>query len=169
MSTVQGKLSSVGKSMQTTGKNMTLGLTAPIVAIGAKSVSMAADFDKSMRTMSAVAGVPGPQLEKLRKLALKMGQDTVFSAGEAAEAQLELAKAGVSTADIMGGALKNTLDLATAGDLNLADAAQIASNAMNTFNIKGSDSPTGCRRVCRSSQCVERRRKRSRYGPNTGW
>jgi TP901 family phage tail tape measure protein len=53
---------------------------------------------------------------------------------------LELAKAGVSTSDIMGGALANTLTLATAGDLDLATSATIAANAMNVFDIKGKDS-----------------------------
>ena len=113
------------------------------VALGVFSgsaIKTAADFDTTMRTMSAVAGVPGPQLEKLRQLAVRMGRDTVFSANDAAGAMLELSKAGISTKDIMGGALKNTLDLAAAGNLDLATAATIASNAMNTFGLSGQQS-----------------------------
>jgi len=70
---------------------------------------------------------------------LKAGKDTVFSATEAATAEEELAKAGISTSNILGGALTGALSLASAGSLNLADAATIASQAMNIFHLKGQD------------------------------
>ncbi len=111
-----------------------------IGAIGVSIVKTGADFTKSLNAMEAVAGVPGPELEKLRQLAIKLGADTTFSANEAAAGMLELAKAGISTADIMGGALANTLSLATAGELDLANAATIVGQAMNTFNLSGSES-----------------------------
>ncbi len=111
-----------------------------IGAIGVSIVKTGADFTKSLNAMAAVAGVPGPELEKLRQLAIRLGADTTFSANEAAAGMLELAKAGISTADIMGGALANTLSLATAGELDLANAATIVGQAMNTFNLTGRDS-----------------------------
>lgn len=122
------------------GNRMTLGYSLPMIALGKRAIDTAVEFQKSMNTMAAVAGVPGPELEKLRKLAIKLGQDTVFSANEAAEAELELAKSGLKTADILGGALKNTLDLATAGDMDLAEAAGIAATAMSVFNLNGKQS-----------------------------
>lgn len=126
--------------MTAAGRTMTTHVTLPLLALGAAGVKTAVDFEKSMNTMKAVAGVPGPELEKLRELAIKLGADTVFSANEAAAAMLELSKAGISTSDIMGGALANTLDLATAGDLELAEAATIAANAMNVFGLSGQKS-----------------------------
>ena len=111
-----------------------------IAAIGKSVITSGIDFTKSMNSMAAVAGVPAPELEKLRALAMKMGADTVFSAGEAAAGMLELAKSGITTSDIMGGALKNSLDLATAGELDLATASTVVGQAMNTFNLTGKDS-----------------------------
>lgn len=131
---------SAGDKLGSAGRKMTLGLTLPIVGIAAAGVKTAGEFEKSMNTMEAVAGVPGPELEKLRKLAIKMGADTAFSANDAAGSMLELSKAGVSTADIMGGGLKNTMSLAQAGGLELAEAATVASNAMNVFGLSGKDS-----------------------------
>lgn len=125
--------------MTSVGRQLTTAVTLPIAGLAAKSVQLAGEFEKTMNTMRSVAGVPGPELKKLDALALKLGRDTVFSANEAAQAMLELAKAGVSTSDILGGGLKQTLSLATAGDLELADAATIAANAMNVFQIKGND------------------------------
>ena len=116
---------------------------AAAVGIGkflADSVAVASEFDTTMRTISAVTEVSGKSLDRFKDLAIDMGQRTVFSANEAGEAILELSKAGVKTADILGGGLKNTLDLATAGDLELAEAATIASNAMNVFGLSGTES-----------------------------
>jgi TP901 family phage tail tape measure protein len=137
LDSVPARMDATGKSMMKFGGIATLGVTLPLVGIAKQAIETTATFDKTMRTMGAVAGVPGPKLEQLGDLAKKMGANTVFSANEAASAMLELSKAGVRTADIMGGGLKNTLDLATAGDLELAEAATVASNAMNVFNLSG--------------------------------
>jgi TP901 family phage tail tape measure protein len=133
-------MQNAGSKMNQVGNKMTLGYSLPMIMAGKHAIDTAVDFSRSMNTMAAVAQVPGPELEKLRQLAIRLGEDTVFSANEAAQAEVELAKAGVSTADIMGGALKNTLDLATAGDLDLATAATIAANAMNIFELGGKKS-----------------------------
>lgn len=136
---INGSISKAGQQLARTGTRLSLGVTLPLVGIGVKAVETSLEFTKTMNTMAAVAGVPAPALEKLRALAIKLGQDTVFSANEAGDAMLELGKAGVSTSDIMGGALKNTLDLATAGDLDLASSATIVANAMHTFGLQGKD------------------------------
>ena len=96
-------------------------------------------FDKAMSEVGATSGATGAELEKLRQAALQAGADTAFSAGEAAQAQAELAKAGVGTADILGGALTGALSLAAAGGLDLATAAEIAAQTMTTFGLAGSD------------------------------
>lgn len=129
-----------GQKLAATGRRMTLGVTVPLGLAAAASVKLAGDFTKTMNTMGAVAGVPAPELEKLRGLAVQLGKDTVFSTNEAAQGMLELAKAGISTEDIMGGALKNALDLATAGDLDLASASSIAATAMSVFGLSGKES-----------------------------
>lgn len=103
------------------------------------SVELQAQFSQTMNTMAAVAEVPAAGIKNLSALALKMGADTTFSANEAADAMLELAKGGISAADIQAGALSGTLTLAAAGGTDLATAATIASNAMNTFNLHGKD------------------------------
>lgn len=122
------------------GSTLTRRATIPLLAAAGGAVKLAADLDTTFNTMEAVAGITAKQRESLEALALTLGKETVFSANEAANAQLELAKAGISVADIQGGALKNTLALATAGNLELTEASTIAANAMNTFNLSGSQS-----------------------------
>lgn len=99
----------------------------------------AANFEKELSGVAAVAGASSAEMDQLRDAALEAGKATVFSASEAAKAEAELAKAGISTADILGGALTGSLDLAAAGQLELADAATISAQAMKQFGLRGSD------------------------------
>jgi TP901 family phage tail tape measure protein len=78
-------------------------------------------------------------LEQLRAAALETGHAFGLTAIQVAQAEEELAKAGVSVAEILGGALSGSLALAAAGELSVAEAATIAVQAMNAFNLSGSD------------------------------
>lgn len=128
--TTAGKLSAAGKGMSKS-------LTLPLVAAAGVSVKLAADFEKQMSSLGAVADAPAAQLEKLRKQALKAGADTAYSAKEAAVAQTELAKGGIGAADILKGALGGALSLAAAGELELGEAASTTANALNLFGMGG--------------------------------
>lgn len=104
-------------------------------------VKRSMEFDKAMSSVGAAANASGGRLEALRKAAIKAGADTQYSATEAAKAEEELAKAGVSTRDILGGGLKGALNLAAAGQISVADAAETAASAMTQFGLKGKDVP----------------------------
>jgi TP901 family phage tail tape measure protein len=73
----------------------------------------------------------------LREAAIKAGADTSYSAKEAADAITELSKAGVETADILSGGLTGALNLAAAGSMEVADAAELAATAMTQFKLGG--------------------------------
>ena len=94
-------------------------------------------FDKAMSGVNAVADVNTRQLGRLRQAAIDAGRDTAFSASEAAQAEAELVKAGVSTRDVLAGGLRGALDLAAAGKLDLANAATITAQALNVFDLRG--------------------------------
>ncbi len=104
------------------------------------AVKRFAEFDAAMSAVQASTGATGEQLDALRDAAVKMGADSVFSAREAAEGINELGKAGVSTADILGGGLKGALDLAAAGQIGVAQAAETTASALNQFGLEGKDS-----------------------------
>lgn len=113
------------------------GLSAAFV-LAAKA---AMDFDRQMSAVGAVADASAADLGNLRAAALAAGKATVFSASESAKAEEELAKAGVATKDILGGGLAGALNLAAAGQMDLADAATIAAQAMNIFSLNGAAVP----------------------------
>lgn len=114
------------------------GVIAGGFAVAAKS---AADFDKQMSAVAAVSGATEDELEKLRQKALQLGKDTAFSASESALAMEELVKAGLSVEEVLNGAADATVALAAAGGVDLPQAAMIASNAMNQFNLSAKDLP----------------------------
>lgn len=137
-----GELDSLGQKSPEKFKKVTdaaAGAGLAMVGVAGYAVKMAADFDKQMSEVAAVADSTGKGLDSLRAAAIQAGKVTAYSATEAASAEAELAKAGVSTKDILGGALSGSLNLAAAGQIDLADAATVAAQAMNTFHLKGSD------------------------------
>lgn len=101
-------------------------------AIGG-AITKSADFEARMSSIKAVTGSSTDVMKQFHDAAIKAGADTAFSATEAADAIEELAKAGVSTKDILDGGLTGALNLATAGELDLKEAAEIASTALNAF------------------------------------
>ena len=110
-----------------------------LVAGFAIAAASAAKFDKALSNVRAVTGASAAEMGKLRSAALEAGKTTSFTATQAADAEAELARAGVSVADITGGALKGSLALAASGQMDLADSAVIAAQAMNTFHLQGKD------------------------------
>jgi TP901 family phage tail tape measure protein len=110
-----------------------------MLAMFAAASFEAARFEKAMSGVGAVADATSEQMAQLRDAALAAGRDTAFTASQAADAEGELARAGVSVSDIVGGALTGALSLAAAGQLSLGESATIAAQAMNTFGLKGAD------------------------------
>lgn len=116
-------------------------LGGAVVAGLGMAVSKSMEFETSMSAVKAATGAAGIALEDLRETAMKAGADTQYSATEAADAITEMAKAGVSAEDIMSGGLTGALSLAAAGQLDVAEAAGIASVAMTQFGLAGEDLP----------------------------
>lgn len=129
----------LGEGITELGSSMTLGLTVPIVAAGGAATSMAAGFDDAMSQVQGALGGASTDMDGLRNLALQLGADTVFSATESAQAMVELAKGGLTEAQIKGGALAASMDLAAAGQLNLADAAATTVQMMGSFGLGAGD------------------------------
>lgn len=137
-STVAG-LKGFGSAFTDIGKQLSFRVTLPLVALGTSAVKTAADFDVSMAQIAVATETPVAGLESLSNLAKQLGADTIFSANEAADAMLELAKAGITPAEIQAGSLKNTLDLAAASGMTLSESAIVMASSMNAFGLDADD------------------------------
>lgn len=105
------------------------------------SVSAAGNFESTLNRFSAVTGdslaSAGMDVEDFSDLFLQMGADTQYSAQEAGEAAVNLAKGGIAPLDIAAGALAATLALAAAGELDLATSAEILAKQLGVWAAKG--------------------------------
>lgn len=118
------------------------GIAGLAIAAGfGAAVTAAANFEQRMSAVQAVSGASQAEMDQLSQKALQLGKDTSFSATEAAQAIEELVKSGISVPDVMNGAADAVVALAAAGEIDLPQAAQIASNAMNQFNLSAQDMP----------------------------
>ena len=141
LGSAEGRLKSFESEASHMGTALTLALTAPLVMVGKSAVDSAAKFGTGMNVMQAVTGATGKEMERMRGLAIELGKDLTLpatSAIDASEAMIELAKAGLSVNDTMGAA-KGVLQMSVAGNLSNAEAAKIAANALNMFNLKGTE------------------------------
>jgi len=102
-------------------------------------VKGAAEFDKSMSKVKASGKDAADNIDALRAAAIKAGADTMYSAADAASGITDLAKAGVSAKDILGGGLSGALSLAASGEMDVKDAAEVTATALAQFKLQGGD------------------------------
>jgi len=101
----------------------------------AKSVAnIGVEFEHSMLIVKGVTRATGQQFEDLTNLAKKLGETTEWTAQQAAGGLKFLGMAGLGAEKSLK-ALPGMLDLATAGAIDLAVAADIATNAMTAMQI----------------------------------
>lgn len=127
-------VSKLGKA----GATMSAAVTLPLAGVATMALKSAGDFESSMNVLQSVSGATAGDMQALTEQALRLGAETSFSAGEAADAMLELGKAGMGTKDIMG-AMPGVLSLAAAGNMDVGAAAEIAANAINTFGLDATE------------------------------
>lgn len=138
------KLKTVGNNISSAGEKL-LPVTAGVMALGTAAVTTAANFESSMSQVQATMGITKDSIstvngesvntmDTLGKLAKKMGAETAFSASECAQALNYLALAGYDTQE-MCDTLPTVLNLAAAGDIELALASDMVTDAMSALGM----------------------------------
>lgn len=138
------KLKTVGNNISTAGEKL-LPVTAGVTALGTAAVATAASFESSMSQVQATMGITKDSMSQvngesvntmdtLGELAKKMGSETAFSASECGGALNYLALAGYDTQE-MCDTLPTVLNLAAAGDIELASASDMVTDAMSALGM----------------------------------
>ncbi|QTJ50470.1 phage tail tape measure protein [Dolosigranulum pigrum] len=130
-----GTFERVGKTMQSVGKSLTKGVTLPLLAVGAYATKTGAEFESAMSKVSALSGATGKDLSTLEKAAREMGRTTRYGSTEAANALSYMSLAGWDTQQMVKG-LKPVLNLASAGQMDLAQASDIVTDMMSMFGLE---------------------------------
>lgn len=113
---------------------------AGIGAALTQGIRVAGDFESTINQVAAAADLGADAIAGLSKIALDFSKGTVFSANQAAEAMLALAKAGITPAEQAAGSLTATMQLAATEGLELSFAAEVVANTMGAFGLAAKDS-----------------------------
>ena len=109
-----------------------------ITNLGRKVFDLQKEFSFMMSRVQALTGASDTLSKALNKQAQILGKKTQFTAVQAAEAMTFLAQAGLDANKIYS-AMPSTLELAAAGQISLAEAADISTNVMSAYNLQARD------------------------------
>ena len=135
MARTQRSFAKFGSQATAAGQALSVGLTAPLVAVGALSAKSFLSFEQGMNKVAAVSGATEAEMAELTAIAKDLGATTSFSAAQAAEGLGFLAQAGFDATEA-GRALPGVLQLAAAGGIQLAEAADIATNVLSGYGLE---------------------------------
>lgn len=135
LNTASGRLKKFGQGISSVGKSLQTRLALPLVAAGAASLKMAAEFDKSMTKITSLVGIAGDEVDGMKGQVRDMASQFAVSSSEAAEALFFITSAGLRGADAMD-TLEASLKASAVGLGQTATIADLATSAMNAY---GSD------------------------------
>ncbi len=110
-------------------------LSVPLMFAGGFGAKAVYDFEKIGNAVQAVTDLTDEQRKSLEDYAKQLNALFPYNNAEIMKAAFELARAGLNTDQVIG-ALKETLNLGLAGDIELQRAADIATNAIMAFGLK---------------------------------
>jgi TP901 family phage tail tape measure protein len=131
---VNKSLGNMGRSLVSGGGRLVaagIGMAAPIAA----AVQQGAAFESTLLNIRASTGATSAQIDEIKASSMAMSQALGVGPTEAAQGMLELLKAGMSLDSVLGGAGKTALEFAKVGEMDVAQAAVVMSDAMNVFKV----------------------------------
>ena len=131
---VERGINNVRKRIDGVSRGMTIagaGLTGALIGVGATVYN----FEQEINTLQAATNATAEDMAKMRGQAIELGRSTQFSASQAASAQKLLGQAGLDTNQIIA-AMPGVLNLAAAGNLDMARAADITTSTLAGFQLE---------------------------------
>lgn len=95
-------------------------------------------FESSMSKVQAISGASADDMDKLSAKAKQMGETTIFSAAQSAEAFSYMAMAGWKTEDMLNG-IEGVMNLAASSGEDLATSASIVTDALTAMGYEAKD------------------------------
>lgn len=139
-STMATVVNAPSRALGTMGRSLTrntqqLSMASGMLAIGLGTAGKAVyDFEKIGNRMQAFGLLTDENRQNLENYAKALNKDFPFSNAKILEAATELFRAGLTYEQAMG-ALRGTLNLAMAGDIDVGRATDIATNVMTAMKL----------------------------------
>lgn len=132
------KVKDFGDKMTSVGKELSMKVTAPLVAIAGVASKIGMDFKAGMSEVQAISGATGEELAMLEGKARELGSSTKFSAKEVSEGFKYMALAGWDVKQSMDG-IDGVLNLAAASGEDLGKVSDILTDSISAFGDSAKD------------------------------
>ena len=103
------------------------------------AIDVGSAFEASMSKVEAISGATGADLDSLKTKAESLGRSTQFSASDVSDAFSYMALAGWDVSQMLQ-SIDGVLNLAAAGEMDLAEASDIVTDYISAFGLTASDS-----------------------------
>lgn len=144
---VMAKSKSIRKTLSGLAKKFALvgAIAAAGLAIGlAKATKTFITFEQSVTNAASVTGKMGAEFDRVKEhvgaLSKELGETTVFSAIQAADAMYDLASAGYDVGNMVASDLRPILDLAAATQADLKFTTETVTSTLAQFGMEISES-----------------------------
>ena len=135
---LSNKFGAISDKMKSTGKTMSVGITAPVITGFGAAIKTSADFEAQMSKVGAIAQASSSDLKAMTNEAVDLGAKTSKSASEVAKGMQELASLGFDAKQTME-AMPGVISASEASGAELATTAQVMASSINAFGLKASD------------------------------
>ena len=121
-----------GETATKAGKNLSLKLTAPIVALGGAAFKMSSDFESGMAKIVGLVGIAADEVDLMKDSVMGLSGETARSPQELADGLFVVTSAGLRGADALD-ALELAAKASSAGLGETNDIARAVAGAMNAY------------------------------------
>ena len=140
---IDGRLARTQQTASRFGSALAAAFAGGAVLRGLSAVATTtAEFDTVVREAGSAAGASRREMDLLGKSARRLGVEQklgAVGATEAAKAQRELIKAGLSVKDALGGATRAVLTAASADGADITRTSEAVAQALMMFEMRGKD------------------------------
>jgi TP901 family phage tail tape measure protein/lambda family phage tail tape measure protein len=133
-SAARGVASSFNAMWLTWGNILPLLAGAAVGNALAQAVKKGAEFEYHLTFVKALGGESAAAIDKLSESVLKLGSTGLYGPVKLSEGLQILEQAGIRATEVMS-VLPHVMDLATVGEMSMADAARTLVGVMQAFNL----------------------------------
>lgn len=135
---IRKSLGDIGRSMSETGSKMTVGITAPVAALGGAILKVGTDFETTLNQAVGLAGVSRDSIGGIRKEIIGLGAEIGKTPQELGEAFYFIASAGFDAAEGLD-VLRTAATASSAGLGRTQDIAKVLGLTINAYGRENID------------------------------
>ncbi len=151
-SAISDKFAAAGATMTSVGKSLTLGITAPLTAIGAVAMTSGINYENAMKKIAVSTGASGDELQALgdnaRNIFRTMPVDIEDAASVVGELNTRLGATGAELEAVS----RDVLTFARVFELDAAPAAALLGKTLNALDMDASQASVAMDMFTRGAQ-----------------